>query len=203
MQPHERRRSVESNRFCVFSIFGRESPTTRKRKKKPSKRFCDKFGHTPLSIEEEVPWKCRQLVIGTGAGALPVMEEVKREAHRRKIRLAILPTTEAIQALQENPEKTNAILHGYMLKVESGPDLEKALDRYACRLHPRWLHDAAGYSSRRDGSRNPGRDDGRYPVGQKLSGNVFRQGAKAQPDQSCESTMRQIRSEDDVLGPSS
>jgi hypothetical protein len=83
----------------------------RKRKKKPSKRFRDKFGHTPLSIEEEIPWKCRQLVIGTGTGALPVMEEVKREAHRRKIRLAILPTTEAIKALQENPEETNAVLH--------------------------------------------------------------------------------------------
>jgi hypothetical protein len=50
-------------------------------------------------------------VIGTGNGALPIMEEVKREAHRRKIRLAILPTTEAIQALQKNPDETNALLH--------------------------------------------------------------------------------------------
>src|SRR5271170_6436952 len=83
----------------------------RKRKKKPSKRFRDKFGHTPLSIEEEIPWKCRQLVIGTGTGALPVMDEVKREAHRRKIRLAILPTAEAINTLQKNPEGTNAVLH--------------------------------------------------------------------------------------------
>ena len=46
----------------------------RKRKKKPSKRFRDRFGHTPLSIEEDIPWKCRRLVIGTGTGALPVME---------------------------------------------------------------------------------------------------------------------------------
>jgi hypothetical protein len=83
----------------------------RKRKKKPSKRFRDKFGHTPLSIEEEIPWKCRQLVIGTGTGALPVMEEVKREAQRRKVRLAILPTTEAIKVLQKNPDETNAVLH--------------------------------------------------------------------------------------------
>jgi hypothetical protein len=58
----------------------------RKRKKKPSKKFRDTFGHTPLSIEEEIPWKCRRLVIGTGTGALPVMEEVTREARRRKIR---------------------------------------------------------------------------------------------------------------------
>jgi hypothetical protein len=83
----------------------------RKRKKKPSKRFRDRFGHTPLSIEEKIPWKCRRLVIGTGTGALPVMEEVNREAHRRKIKLQILPTAEAIKALEKHPERTNAILH--------------------------------------------------------------------------------------------
>ena len=83
----------------------------RKRKKKPSKRFRDRFGHTPLSIKEEIPWKCRRLVIGTGTGALPVMEEVKREARRRKIKLQTLPTAEAIKILEERPEGTNAILH--------------------------------------------------------------------------------------------
>ncbi|WP_207231797.1 hypothetical protein [Edaphobacter modestus] len=41
----------------------------RKRKKSPSKRFRDEFGHTPLSIEEKIPWKCHRLVIGTGAWA--------------------------------------------------------------------------------------------------------------------------------------
>ncbi|MGC2194624.1 MAG: hypothetical protein WA628_08105 [Terriglobales bacterium] len=29
----------------------------RKRKKTPSKQFCDQFGHTPLSISEDIPWK--------------------------------------------------------------------------------------------------------------------------------------------------
>src|SRR5512133_2458646 len=48
----------------------------RRRKKGPSKKFREDFGHTPLSIEEKLPWNCRQLVIGTGAyGNLPVMEE--------------------------------------------------------------------------------------------------------------------------------
>jgi hypothetical protein len=37
----------------------------------------------------------------------------------------------------------------YMLEIEPGHELEKALDRCACRLHPRRLHDAAGHSSRR------------------------------------------------------
>ena len=83
----------------------------RKRKKKPSKRFRDRFGHTPLSIKEEIPWKCRRLLIGTGTGALPVMEEVNREARRRRIKLQILPTDEAIKILEERPEGTNAILH--------------------------------------------------------------------------------------------
>lgn len=63
-----------------------------KRKKKPSKKFRDESGHTPLSIEEEIPWKCSRLVISTGGGALPVMEEVKREALRRKIKLLTIST---------------------------------------------------------------------------------------------------------------
>ena len=58
----------------------------RKRKKKPSKKFHERFGHTPLSIKEKIPWKCQRLVIGTGTGALPVMNEVKQEAKRRKIK---------------------------------------------------------------------------------------------------------------------
>ena len=41
----------------------------RKRKKKPSKQFRGAFGHTPLSVGEKIPWKCRRLVIGTGGGA--------------------------------------------------------------------------------------------------------------------------------------
>ena len=83
----------------------------RKRKKKPSKKFRDAFGHTPLSAEEEIPWKCQQLVIGTGTGALPVMEEVKQEAKRRKIKLVVLPTARAIEELKKERDKTNAILH--------------------------------------------------------------------------------------------
>ena len=84
----------------------------RKRKKKPSKKFRDDFGHTPLSIEENIPWKCRQLVIGTGAyGRLPVMKEVQREAERHKVKVLILPTIQATKPLQRDPDDTNAILH--------------------------------------------------------------------------------------------
>jgi hypothetical protein len=84
----------------------------RKRKKKSSKPFRDAFGHTPLSIEENIPWDCRRLVVGTGAdGALPVMDEVKREAARRGVELLTVPTSEAIRPLQAEPKDTNAILH--------------------------------------------------------------------------------------------
>ena len=84
----------------------------RKRKKKPSKLFRDAFGHTPLSVEEDIPWGCRRLVVGTGAdGALPVMEEVKQEAARREVALLAVPTREAIRALEAEPKNSNAILH--------------------------------------------------------------------------------------------
>ena len=83
----------------------------RKRKKKPSKKFRAEFGHTPLSLAEKIPWKCRRLVVGTGTGALPVMEELKREAKRRNIKLLILPTVRAIQVLERDSTETNAVLH--------------------------------------------------------------------------------------------
>ncbi len=83
----------------------------RKRRKRPSQRFRDAFGHTPLSIEEDIPWKCRRLVIGTGTGALPVMEQVKVEAQRRKIELVIVPTVRAVALLKQQSADTNAILH--------------------------------------------------------------------------------------------
>jgi len=84
----------------------------RKRHKKPSKKFREQFGHTPLSVEEKIPWRCRRLVIGTGTyGRLPVMEELKDEAHRRKIELLLLPTEGAIRELRKGLKEANAVLH--------------------------------------------------------------------------------------------
>jgi hypothetical protein len=75
----------------------------RKRKKRASKRFRDAFDHTPLSLDEGIPWKCRRLIVGTGAsGAMRVMETVKREAKRRGVELIIIPTARAIDELNEN-----------------------------------------------------------------------------------------------------
>ena len=83
-----------------------------KRKKKASKEFRSEFGHTPLSLAENIPWSCRRLVIGTGAnGALPVMDEVRSEAGRRGVKLVVVPTEQAIEFLNGHAEDTNAVLH--------------------------------------------------------------------------------------------
>lgn len=87
----------------------------RKRDKKPSRKFRGEYGHTPLSLEEEIPWNCARLIVGTGVnGKLPVRPEVRREAERRGIEFLAVPTGHAIEELQ--PDKpgiraTNAILH--------------------------------------------------------------------------------------------
>ena len=84
----------------------------RKRKKAASRKFRGAYGHTPLSIAEDIPWRCRRLVVGSGAdGALPVMQQVRDEARRRKIDLIILPTAQAIGMLTQATKDTNAILH--------------------------------------------------------------------------------------------
>jgi hypothetical protein len=84
----------------------------RKRRKGASKRHRDSYGHTPLSAEEKIPWRCRRLVIGTGAaGALPVMDSVQAEARRRDVELVTVPTKRAIDLLATDAKDTNAILH--------------------------------------------------------------------------------------------
>jgi hypothetical protein len=84
----------------------------RKRKKSRSRSFRDAYGHTPLSAAEDIPWRCRRLVIGTGAaGALPVMKQVRDEARRRGVDLVVMPTAQAISMLDEAGKDTNAVLH--------------------------------------------------------------------------------------------
>lgn len=83
-----------------------------KRKKKASKPFREQYGHTPLSLHEDIPWNCRRLIIGTGAyGSLPVTDEVAREAAKRHVELVLLPTSEAIEKVNEGDTEANAVLH--------------------------------------------------------------------------------------------
>jgi hypothetical protein len=84
----------------------------RKRNKAASRKFRGAYGHSPLSAAEDIPWRWRRLVIGTGAGgALPVMQQVRDEARRRKVDLVVPPTAQAIGALTKATADTNAILH--------------------------------------------------------------------------------------------
>src|SRR6266513_4288244 len=75
---------VEGKRYTHDVVI--DAGKVRKRKKGPSKQFREKFGHTPLSAGEEIPWGGKRLIVGTGAhGALLVMDEVLAEAKRRRI----------------------------------------------------------------------------------------------------------------------
>jgi hypothetical protein len=84
-----------------------------KRHKKASQPLRERYGHTPLSLLEPIPWDCRRLIVGTGAdGALPIDPDVGVEARRRGVKLVALPTEEACALLAEaDLETTNAILH--------------------------------------------------------------------------------------------
>lgn len=84
----------------------------RKRDKKASRPLRSLYGHTPLSLSEEIPWDCRRLVVGTGAqGALPLVPELRAEAEKRGVELVALPTADAIALLGKRPKGTNAVLH--------------------------------------------------------------------------------------------
>ena len=84
-----------------------------KRSKKPSKRYRDKFGHTPLSANEEIPWGGPRLIIGTGAhGSLSIMDEVVEEAARQNINLVAVPTEQACRLISGlKPREVRAVLH--------------------------------------------------------------------------------------------
>lgn len=84
----------------------------RKRHKQPSKAYRGTYGHTPLSADEDIPWDCRRLIVGTGAaGSLPVMDQIREEASRRDVELITVPTRDAIEALGADQRGANAILH--------------------------------------------------------------------------------------------
>ena len=90
-----------------------EHGQVRKRKKGPSKAYRDAFGHTPVSMDEAIPWSADRLIIGTGAsGALPIMPEVLEEAQSRGVEVVMRPTAAACEALAaEDGPNVAAILH--------------------------------------------------------------------------------------------
>jgi hypothetical protein len=85
----------------------------RLRDKSPSRKHRAKFGHTPLSAKEDIPWNCQRLIIGSGAhGQLPIMKKVHKRAEEKGVELMILPTPQACEQItQADLDHTNAILH--------------------------------------------------------------------------------------------
>jgi hypothetical protein len=102
---------IEGRRYTSDVVI--EAGRVMKRRKKPSKRYRDEYGHTPLSAEERIPWGGSQLIVGTGAsGSLPIMPAVRAEADRRGIEIAAVPTKEALQMLRDvEAEDVYAIVH--------------------------------------------------------------------------------------------
>jgi hypothetical protein len=85
----------------------------RRRRKGRSKALRERYGHTPLSLAEEIPWGGGQLIVGTGAeGGLPIAPEVHAEAARRGIVIVALPTGDACRLLATlEPADVYAVLH--------------------------------------------------------------------------------------------
>jgi hypothetical protein len=102
---------VEGERYDADVVI--ERGHVRRRRKKPSKPYRDRFGHTPLSAEESIPWGGTRLIVGTGAdGLLPIMAEVYEEAARRNVEIVALPTETACQLIADlEPGEVNAVLH--------------------------------------------------------------------------------------------
>lgn len=84
-----------------------------KRRKKGSKPYRDRYGHTPLSAQETLPLHGSKLYVGTGAyGKLPVMPEVYAAAQRKGVEVVALPTVEVCDLVKElEPGDVNAVLH--------------------------------------------------------------------------------------------
>ena len=85
----------------------------RQRVKKASKAYREAYGHTPLSLGENLPWGGRRLIVGTGMyGHLPVMPDVHQEAARRKIERIVVPTEAACRLLADHKDRdVYAVLH--------------------------------------------------------------------------------------------
>ena len=84
-----------------------------RRRKDLSKPLRDRYGHTPLSLAEGIPWGGKRLIVGTGAdGALPIAPEVEEEARRRGITIEALPTRDACRRLARlKAKEIHAVLH--------------------------------------------------------------------------------------------
>ncbi len=90
-----------------------DAGVVRRRKKAASKAYRDRYGHTPLSLDEAIPWSAPLLIIGTGvSGQLPIMPELYEEARQRGVEIVAEPTEVACRLLRAaDPGDVAAVLH--------------------------------------------------------------------------------------------
>jgi len=102
---------IDGRRFAHDVVL--ERGVVRRRRKAGSKAYRDRYGHTPLSPDEAIPWSAQLLIIGTGvAGQLPVMLELYEEARRRGVEIVAEPTEVACRRLRTaDPLGVAAVLH--------------------------------------------------------------------------------------------
>ena len=102
---------IEGARYAYDVVI--DAGRIRRRRKGPSKALREQYGHTPLSVVEDIPWGGGKLIVGTGAeGGLPIAPEVYAEAARRGIAIVVLPTGDACRLLTKlKPADVYAVLH--------------------------------------------------------------------------------------------
>jgi hypothetical protein len=90
-----------------------EQGMVRPRKKKASRPHRARYGHTPLSVDEDLPWTLPRLIIGSGhSGMLPVMPGVSEAAQKHGVELVVMPTSEACELIRTlDRAEVNAVLH--------------------------------------------------------------------------------------------
>lgn len=102
---------IDGSRFDHDVVI--EGGVVRPRDKGPSKDLKGRFGHTPLTAAEEIPWSKPQLVIGSGySGRLPIDPDIEVAAAGHGVELIVVPTAEACSLLRaRTASDVNAILH--------------------------------------------------------------------------------------------
>ena len=102
---------IEGVRYGHDVVIDRGKVT--KRAKKASKAYRAQFGHTPLSVDEAIPWGGKRLIIGTGeSGSLPIMPGIVEEARRRGVELIAEPTEQALALVRDTDAKdVRAVIH--------------------------------------------------------------------------------------------
>ena len=102
---------IEGERYAHDVVI--DAGHIRRRHKGPSKALRERYGHTPLSIAESIPWGGGRLIVGTGAeGGLPIAPEVYAEAARSGIAILALPTGDACRLLSTLKQaEVYAVLH--------------------------------------------------------------------------------------------